>query len=51
MLIIHCHLCDSNQLIGYGKLISVNNTSEGPVAYARCNHGHLTMSHYRNMAS
>ncbi len=40
MFDIHCHVCDRRYLVGSRSIQSFHNTSEGPVAYVRCPHGH-----------
>ena len=36
----YCHHCDTRYLLTTSSLRSMHNTSEGPIAYAVCPHGH-----------
>lgn len=44
MILIHCPYCETNHLVGYRSLVEVQNTDHGPVAFARCPHGHVGFS-------
>lgn len=44
MLAIHCSHCDQTYLLGTSAIQSLHNTSEGPVIYAKCPHGHAVVS-------
>lgn len=46
MLTIHCHRCSTTHLVGTRSIVSMHQTSEGPVAYVRCPEGHLTVTEF-----
>ncbi len=48
MFNLHCHICDQTYLVGTRSIVSFHNTSEGPVAYARCPEGHLTVRYFHD---
>jgi len=43
MFDIDCHVCGSTHLVGSRSILSVHNTSEGVIAYARCPNGHTVV--------
>lgn len=44
---VHCHVCDARYLIQSSGIQSLHNTSEGPIAYAQCPHGHRLIRRFR----
>jgi hypothetical protein len=48
MFDIHCQACQRRYLVGSRSIRSFHNTSEGPVAYVQCPHGHQLLRRFRN---
>jgi hypothetical protein len=54
MFHIKCKQCATNhpdgspsgQLVGSGSILSLHNTSEGPIAYVKCPDGHTVVVPY-----
>jgi len=46
MFDLHCQVCDRRYLVDTSSLISLHNTSDGPVVHARCPHGHRNAVHF-----
>ena len=44
----YCHHCDTRFLIQASAVRSVHNTSEGPIAYVTCPHGHHLVRRFRS---
>lgn len=51
MFTIHCHICDEELLVGSRSIVSMHETSDGPIAYVRCPHGHLVVHEFRRRLS
>lgn len=47
MFDIHCHHCDKRYLVGFRRMDSFHNTSEGPIAYVTCPRGHHVVRRFR----
>lgn len=47
MFSITCHRCGHRELTTTRSILSLHNTSEGPVAYVRCSKGHPTLTWFR----
>lgn len=47
MFDIYCPHCDSPFLMSSTQIISTHRTSNGPVAYVKCPHGHLLVKEFR----
>lgn len=43
MFQLWCRTCGTAYLVGARRLISLRNTSRGPVGYARCPEDHVTV--------
>lgn len=48
MFEIHCHVCDSHQLVGARSIRSLHNTADGPLAYVESPCGHLLVRYFRD---
>ena len=48
MFDIHCPHCNNRQLLSTAQIISTHHTSNGPVAYVRCLHGHRLVKEFRS---
>ena len=48
---VFCHHCDRRYVMGSGAIISLHNTSEGPVAYTKCPVGHRLVRYFRTGAT
>ena len=50
MFLLHCSGCDDDEgqrhLVGTNSLLSLHNTSDGPIAYVRCPNGHVVVIPY-----
>ena len=50
MFLLHCSGCDHDEgqrhLVGTNSLLSLHNTSDGPIAYVRCPNGHTVVIPY-----
>lgn len=50
MFLLHCFGCDRDAgrryLVGTASLLSLHNTSDGPIAYVRCPDGHISVIPY-----
>ncbi len=44
---VFCHHCNRRYLMGSRAVISLHNTSEGPVAYTQCPAGHHLVRYFR----
>ena len=44
---VYCEKCDQRILLFSNDILSMHNTSEGPVAYVRCHRDHLLMRSFR----
>ena len=51
MFSIHCHICDEEHLVSTRNIVSMLQTSNGPVAFVRCVRNHLVMYEFRNARS
>ena len=49
MFKLHCHLCEADHLVGSRSILSMHNTSEGVIAYARCPQGHTVVVDFRDI--
>jgi len=47
MFDIYCPHCESPYLMSTPQIISTHRTSNGPVAYVKCPHGHLLVKEFR----
>ena len=43
MINFHCNRCGTAHTGTSRDLVSTHRTSEGPIAYVRCPHGHLSV--------
>lgn len=48
MFELYCHVCDRDHLVGPRAILSLHNTTEGPVAYVRCPLGHHLVRSFRD---
>jgi hypothetical protein len=48
MFNLHCHICQRQYLVGSRSISSFHNTSDGPIAYARCPRGHVLFRSFRD---
>lgn len=50
MFLLHCSGCGHDEgqrhLVGTNSLLSLHNTSDGPIAYVRCPNGHTVVISY-----
>ena len=47
MFDLWCPTCQRTYLVGPRRLLSLRNTSRGPVGHARCPDGHVTVVEFR----
>ena len=51
MFAIHCHICGEDHLVSSRNIVSMHQTSNGPVAYVRCLKDHLVVHEFRQAHS
>ena len=47
MFVHHCPVCSTRSLQGYGSIVELRNTTDGPMGLVRCPQGHSAIVNFR----